>query len=145
MKFASAEEAIQSLDLRPLDGEGGYFATAHRDEYGNAIYFLMTPSQFSSWHKLSERETWVFLDGAPVELFTRAEPHRARVNILARDTGDFQVSIDPGVWMAARTTGNFSLVLCFLAPPFSQMTLLSPETYAEWKKLDPDVPELIHD
>ncbi len=145
MKFASAEEAIHSLGLQPLEGEGGYFASSHRDDYGNAIYFLMTPDQFSSWHKLSERETWVFLDGAPVELYTRAEPHTATLNILSRDLGDFHVSVEPGVWMAARTTGSFSLVLCFLAPPFSEMTLLSPKTFADWKKLDPSVPELIHD
>ena len=145
MKFSSAQEAIDTLHLEPLHGEGGYFATSHRDQHGNAIYFLMAPGQFSSWHKLNERETWVFLDGAPVELFTRSDSGLAQRNVLSHDEGEFQFSIPPATWMAARTTGDFSLVLCFLAPPFTEMTLLSKENFELWKKMEPSVPELIHD
>jgi len=145
VKFSSAQEAIDTLHLEPLQGEGGYFATSHRDQHGNAIYFLMTPGQFSSWHKLNERETWVFLDGAPVELFTRSDSGLAQRSVLSHDGGEFQFSIAPATWMAARTTGDFSLVLCFLAPPFTEMTLLSKENFELWKKMEPSVPELIHD
>ena len=104
----------------------------------------MTPGQFSSWHKLNERETWVFLDGAPVELFTRSDSGLTQRTVLSHDEGEFQFSIPPTTWMAARTTGDFSLVLCFLAPPFTEMTLLSKENFELWKKMEPSVPELIH-
>ena len=144
MKFATAAEAIAALHLEPLLGEGGHFATSHRDEHGNAIYFLVTPGQFSAWHKLNERETWVFLDGAPIELFTRTDAGSTQRNLLSHDGGSFTYSVPPGTWMAARTTGDFSLVLCFLAPPFTDMTLLPPETFAQWQKVEPSVPGLIH-
>lgn len=140
MKFASAAQAIETLNLEPLEGEGGYYSLLHRDEFGNAIYFLMTPDQFSAWHILNERETWVHLDGAPVELFTRTGDGPTELNLLDHS----QFSIVPRTWMAARTTGEFSLMLCFLAPPFSQMTLLSKEEFNNWREREPDVVELIH-
>ena len=145
MQFENAQEAIEKLHLEHLDGEGGYFATTHRDGFGNDIYFLMEPQQFSAWHKLSERETWVFLDGSPVELFTKIDSAPHQMVLLGGEVGEFQSSIEPNTWMAARSTGEFSLVLCFLAPPFSAMTLLSRESFNSWKEIDPLVPELMHE
>jgi predicted cupin superfamily sugar epimerase len=145
VRFKSAEEAISALGLLPLDGEGGYFSTSHRDEFGNSIYFLMAPGEFSAWHKLSERETWVYLDGAPVEIFTRTDSSTTTLTTLAREDGEMLLSIEPQTWMAARTTEEFSLVLCFLAPPFSTMTLLSRELFNQWKKIEPGIPELLHE
>lgn len=145
MRFNSAQEAIQFLNLVPLEGEGGFISTAHRDNFGNAIYFLMTPGQFSAWHILNERETWVYLDGAPVELFTRTSTGPTTKTLLGGDTGDFQHSIEPQTWMAARTSGDFSLVLCFLAPPFTEMTLLSRSEFQQWTETEPGIPELLHE
>lgn len=145
MHFKNAQEAISALNLEPLHGEGGFFATAHRDEFGNAIYFLMEPEQFSAWHILNERETWVFLDGAPIELFTKSDENPHTLITLGGSSGNFQHSIEPHTWMASRTTGDFSLVLCFLAPPFSSMELLSRDTFNTWKIHDPAIPELIHE
>ena len=113
----------------------------HRDDFGNAIYFLMTPDQFSAWHILNERETWVHLAGAPVELFTRNANGPTEIHTLAGT----QFSVLPNTWMAARTTGDFSLVLCFLAPPFSSMTLLSRAQFNEWRQTEPEILELLHD
>ena len=141
MQFANAAEAISKLNLQPLAGEGGYFALLHRDDFGNAIYFLMTPDQFSAWHILNERETWVHLAGAPVELFTRAENGPSEKHTLDGS----QYSVLPNTWMAARTTGDFSLVLCFLAPPFSSMNLLTKAQFSEWRQTEPDIVELLHD
>ena len=145
MRYSNAHEAIRELKLEPLAGEGGYFTTAHRDEFGNAIYFLMTSESYSAWHKLSERETWVFLDGSPVELFTRTSSGELNKTILHQTTGQFERSIEPETWMAARSLGEYSLVLCFLAPPFSQMTLLPREEFTSWKANDPTIPELLND
>lgn len=145
MRFKNAEEAIVALNLQHLDGEGGYFSTAHRDDFGNAIYFLMLPDEFSAWHKLSERETWVYLDGAPLDIFTKSESSKVNRTRLARATDEMQLSIESNTWMAARTTGDFSLVLCFLAPPFSSMTLLSRDTFNLWKIDEPEIPELLHE
>ena len=145
MRYQSAAEAIKDLNLVPLEGEGGYFSTSHRDNFGNAIYFLMEPGQFSAWHILNERETWVYLDGAPTEIFTRKASEGLITTQIGGTDGEFQLSIEPQTWMAARTTGDFSLVLCFLAPPFSEMKLLSRAEFEDWKSIDSQIPELIHE
>ena len=71
----SAEQVIERFALLPLEGEGGYFSLVQRDEHGNAIYFLMTPGQFSAWHRLKERETWVLIGGDPLALHVRDEQY----------------------------------------------------------------------
>jgi len=138
----NANEAIEKLGLEPLAGEGGYFKVLHRDEFGNAIYFLMTEDQFSAWHILNERETWVLIDGAPIELHLIKDSYA--VHSLDRSTQNFQFSIEPQTWMAARTTGEWSLVLCFLAPAFSSMTLATKHDFQSWKEKYPNVRELLH-
>lgn len=140
MNFANAQAAINALNLQPLEGEGGYYSLLQRDDFGNAIYFLMTPDQFSAWHILKERETWVHLAGSPVELFTRTGDGPAELHLIDQS----HYSVLPNTWMAARTTGDFSLVLCFLAPPFSNMTLLSKEEFNQWREREPGIVELIH-
>ena len=63
------DQIIQRYHLEPLAGEGGYWAPIHRNEFGNAIYFLLTRDEYSAWHKLEEHESWVHLDGAPLDLY----------------------------------------------------------------------------
>lgn len=138
----SAEQVIERFALLPLEGEGGYFSLVQRDEYGNAIYFLMTPGQFSAWHRLKERETWVLIGGDPLALHVKEESYE-RVE-LSRG-GELAASIAPGEWMAAETLGAWSLVLCFLAPPFSEMELASAELVDSWIKDFSELPRLVHE
>jgi len=139
----SLEAIIAELELAPLEGEGGFFRVIQRDEFGNAIYFLMSEQDFSAWHILKERETWVHLAGDPVELHLKSENYRKI--LLSRDPLDLTYSIDPNTWMAAKSTGKWSLVLCFLAPAFTSMELATPELVRSWRESDPMIPELIHE
>ena len=139
----SAQEVISELDLAPLEGEGGFFRVIQRDDFGKAIYFLMAEGDFSAWHILKERETWVHLAGAPVELHLKSDSHKKV--ILDRTPHDLSFSIDPQVWMAAKPLGEWSLVLCFLAPAFTSMELATPELVRSWRESDPTIPELIHE
>ena len=138
----SAEQVIERFALLPLEGEGGYFSLVQRDEHGNAIYFLMTPGQFSAWHRLKERETWVLIGGDPLALHIKQESYE-RVE-LSRD-GELAASIAPGEWMAAETLGAWSLALCFLAPPFSEMELAPTELVDSWVKDFSELPRLVHE
>ena len=138
----SAEQVIERFALLPLEGEGGYFSLVQRDEHGNAIYFLMTPGQFSAWHRLKERETWVLIGGSPLALHIKEESYE-RVE-LSR-TGELSASVAPGEWMAAETLGEWSLVLCFLAPPFSEMELAPPHLVDTWIKDFAQLPRLVHE
>ena len=138
----SAEEVIERFALLPLEGEGGFFSLVQRDEHGNAIYFLMTPGQFSAWHRLKERETWVLIGGSPLALHIKEESYE-RVE-LSR-TGELSASVAPGEWMAAETLGEWSLVLCFLAPPFSEMELAPGHLVDAWIKDLAQLPRLVHE
>ena len=138
----SAEEVIERFALLPLEGEGGFFSLVQRDEHGNAIYFLMTPGQFSAWHRLKERETWVLIGGSPLALHIKEESYE-RVE-LSR-TGELSASVAPGELMAAETLGEWSLVLCFLAPPFSEMELAPGHLVDAWIKDFAQLPRLVHE
>jgi predicted cupin superfamily sugar epimerase len=138
----NAQEVIDHLQLVPLPGEGGYWSSIQRDEHGNSIYFLTTPESPSTWHLLQERETWVYLAGDAIALHTFDESSSAlKTQNLA--PMNFTASIAPGTWMAAATTGSWSLVLTFLAPPFSGMQLLDRAKFEEWRKRVPNLPDLI--
>ncbi len=138
----AAEEVISRFGLLPLEGEGGFFSMVQRDEYGNAIYFLMTPGQFSAWHRLSERETWVLIGGDPLALHVKDEQYE---RIELSRSGELSASVAPGEWMAAETLGEWSLVLCYLAPPFSAMELASSALVDAWREHIPELPRLVHE
>lgn len=138
----SAEEIIDHFDLKPLEGEGGYFSVIQATPAGNSIYFLLQKDDFSAWHRLKERETWALLAGEEVELHIYLEEYSKVV--LARDAKNLVHSVAPGEWMAARTCGDWSLILCYLAPAFSGMELATAEQISKWRTIHPNIPEMIH-
>ena len=144
----SAAEIIAEFGLEPLAGEGGYFAPLQREPEGNSIYFLLAANDFSAWHRLKERETWVLLAGDPIDLHI-LEDRKAQLDyqlhILNRSGASLSHSVNPGEWMAATTQGQWSLILCFLAPAFSGMELASSQLFHSWHETLPQIPELIHE
>jgi hypothetical protein len=140
---STSEEIIRDFGLVPLEGEGGYFAHAQTNPEGNSIYFLLTEDSFSSWHRLKERETWVFLAGDPIEL--HIYDHAYSKYFLERSASKMVRAVEPGEWMAARTMGRWSLILCYLAPAFSGMELAPLELVREWRVANPEIPELVHE
>ena len=117
------QSVIKKLGLTPLAGEGGLWASIYRDDSSNAIYFAMVAPDFSAWHRIPEPELWVHIAGSPVELFT-IESNVLTRNLLNRESADFSYRVQPQTWMAARPLGEWSLVICTLSPPFSEMELL---------------------
>ena len=143
----TAAEIIADFGSQPLEGEGGYFAPLQREPEGNSIYFLLAPGDFSAWHRLKERETWVLLAGDPVSLHIVADNGKLKYqeHVLSRDGSGLSHSVNPGEWMAAATSGRWSLVLCFLAPAFSGMELATSQLFQSWQECLPQIPELIHE
>lgn len=76
MPHQTAESLKQLLQLEPLPVEGGFFRRTYTasstDGAGNAtlsaIYYLVTPSDFSRFHRVSKDELFHFYAGDPVEL-----------------------------------------------------------------------------
>lgn len=123
-----AEEIIALLDLAPHP-EGGWFKETFRDEPGpdgraksTAIFFLLTAGQESAWHRVDAAEVWHFYDGAPLALRVAAEGQPAITRLLGNDlaAGERpQLVVPTGLWQSARSTGDWTLVGCTVAPGFT--------------------------
>ena len=117
----TAHDAARLLGLEPLEIEGGMWTPAWRDEWSSAIYYLMRPGDFSALHRLGGTELWHHYAGAPVEMLLLEPGGTVRRPILGDDLARGQrpmVAVPAGVWMAAATTGDWSLTGATLAPPY---------------------------
>jgi uncharacterized protein len=127
MSVPTAAEVIRLLDLRPHP-EGGHFRETFRDArevdgraVSTAIYFLLARGERSHWHRIDAVEVWHYYAGAPLEL-TIADVRGTTVVRLGPDVaaGERPQSIVPaGIWQAAQSVGDWTLVGCTVAPGFS--------------------------
>jgi len=145
----SAPQVIEALGLEYLEGEGVWFRLLWRTDHGNAIYGFLTPEDFSALHVLAEDEMWVHVAGAPVEML-RLDPDGGHaVTVLGVDVGAGQepaVLVPAQAWQGARTLGDWSLVVCSLAPPFSGFTLATRDTdFGAWSSATDLIERLIRD
>jgi hypothetical protein len=118
---------IRLLDLKPHP-EGGHFRETFRDTRtidgkraaSTAIYFLLARGERSHWHRVDAVEVWHYYAGAPLKLEIADGDARTTVT-LGPDiaAGERPQGIVPaGVWQAARTLGDWTLVGCTVAPGF---------------------------
>ncbi len=117
----SAEVVAEILDLTPLPVEGGRWAQTWRDANSSAIYYLMTPGEFSHLHRLAGVELWHFYAGAPVQMVLIDHESTVSTPLLHNrliDGSRPTVSVPAGVAMGAYTTGQWSLVGTTMAPPY---------------------------
>ena len=117
----NADEVADLLGLVPLELEGGMWAQTWRDERSSAIYYLMRPGDFSALHRLSGPELWHHYAGAAVEMLLLEPCGAVSRPVLGNDLAGGQrpmVAVPAGVWMAASTTGDWSLVGATMAPGF---------------------------
>ena len=116
---------IALLGLEPLAGEGGQWAQTWRDEHSSAIYFLLRPGDFSALHRLGGVELWHHYSGAAVEMLLLEPGGTVLRPRLGDDLAAGErpvVVVEAGTWMAAGTTGDWSLVGTTMAPPFNDMS-----------------------
>jgi len=157
-----AAHLIGTLGLSPHP-EGGYYrrifgstsTVSPRDGRGeraavSTIYYLLVAGDVSRWHRVASDEVWHHYEGAPLEMFT-ADPALDRVDAntlgtLADSTRPVVV-VPAGMWQAARTTGEYTLVGCTVAPgfDFEDFELLrdAPAIAAEMRRRHPGLASLI--
>ena len=128
-----ALELIEKLALKPHP-EGGHFTEVYRslstvrpsdDRSERAavttIYFLLAKGELSRWHQVLSDELWHYYEGDPLELHS-IDPRtweRKRMLLSPAGSGGNAVQVIPGGWwQAARTTGEYTLVGCTVAPGF---------------------------
>ena len=117
----TADEVARLLDLVPLPVEGGRWTQTWRDRHSGAIYYLMTPDDFSALHRLHAPELWHHYAGAAAEMLLLWPDGRIDRPRLGDDLAAGErpvVGVPAGVWMAATTRGDWTLVGTTMAPPF---------------------------
>ncbi|MDR8392604.1 cupin domain-containing protein [Aliifodinibius sp. S!AR15-10] len=134
------EQLKNTLDLKPLPEEGGYYTETYRSEdilsqdvlpgkynssrvLSTAIFYLLTPDSHSSLHKLPGDEVYHFYLGDPVELLQLHPNGSAELTILGQDFFDgmkLQAVVPGGTWQGARLKdgGTYALLGTTMAPGF---------------------------
>jgi len=126
-----AAALITALGLKPHP-EGGWYREIYRSNGQvqtprgarsaiTAVYYLLERQQISRWHVVEADEIWHFYEGAPLELLAYDPQARALVRcVLGNTTHDHErvAVIRAGIWQAAQSLGDFSLVGCNVGPGF---------------------------
>lgn len=131
---------IKALGLQPLPGEGGYYRETYRSgtqvpipskngeepvtrHLGTAIYYFVTPKEFSALHKLTSDEVFHFYGGDPVEMLQISESGEVKTVILGSDVlagHQPQVTVPAGTWQGTRLLkgGKYALLGTTVFPAF---------------------------
>jgi predicted cupin superfamily sugar epimerase len=128
---SEGSELVARLALQPHP-EGGWYREVYRSPTRvetargsrsaiTTIYYLLERNQLSRWHVVQADELWHFYGGAPLELLRYDPVSRKLVrHVLGHVAGAASaVAVIPtGVWQAARSLGEYSLVGCTVGPGF---------------------------
>lgn len=126
-----ARDIIQLLSLQPHP-EGGWYREIYRSGLEvegprgrrsavTTIYYLLERGQVSRWHVVDADEIWHFYGGAPLELLAYDPSSRELVRHVLNtpaETAHPVAVVGSGIWQAARTLGDYSLVGCSVGPGF---------------------------
>ena len=135
------ESVIKMLKLQPLPGEGGFYRETYRSQsrinvrfqteasdvertVSTAIYYMVTPTNFSALHRIKQDEVYHFYMGEPVELLMITETGGHRVEILGNSIMEGQqpqVVIPAMTWQGVKLrTGSkgWALLGTTVAPGF---------------------------
>jgi uncharacterized protein len=123
----TSSDIIRFLDLKPHP-EGGHYRETFRDSMtcgeravSTAIYFLLTASEISHWHRVDSVEVWHWYAGAPLLLSMYAEGEAILSVHLGMDLSSGerpQAFVPAGTWQSARSLGPWTLVGCTVSPGF---------------------------
>lgn len=132
-----AAKIIAGLRLAALPDEGGFFRqtwtspaqTVSGRGAASAIYFLLTPDDFSALHRLENDEVWFFHSGDSVEQVQlvpgRAQPQITILGPAVLSGHAPQIVVPGGVWQGARLQPESSEVSREGVPPTGQSSPVS--------------------
>lgn len=138
---------VSTLGLQPLPVEGGHWAQTWRDANGTAIYYLLRAPAFSALHRLAHPEIFSFHAGAPARMLLLHPDGSVTRPVLGIDLAAGQrpqVPVPAGVWQATETTGTWTLLGTFMAPPYTDACITFADTTlaAEYPSAAPDIRRL---
>ncbi len=125
-------DIINTLNLEPHP-EGGFYKEMHRSEIRiedlkstsskrahTSIYYLLSGSDFSAWHRIKSDETWYFHLGCDVLIYFFDQSKVLQTTQMGMTSKHLQTTIPAHTWFAAKplSENDFSLVSCAVAPGF---------------------------
>lgn len=122
----SAKEIIRKLRLE-RHPEGGWYRQTFADvadgqrARSTAIFYLLEGDDRSSWHRVDAVEIWHYYAGAPLELSMSPDGKWLEMLMLGPDVlaGELpQIIVPTSHWQSAKSTGDWTLVGCTVAPGF---------------------------
>lgn len=119
----TAAEVIEALELEPLAEEGGMFRNTLNDGNSTAIYFLLEVDRPTMLHRLPGPEVFHFYMGDPATLHLLGPGHGFGDVTLGTDLAaghEPQFVVPGGVWQAAETLGEWTLLGTTMAPGYRQ-------------------------
>jgi predicted cupin superfamily sugar epimerase len=148
-----AQQLQQELSLLPHP-EGGFYSEIYRSpiqvDHNNksrsaltSIYFLLTRGDVSRWHVVDADESWHFYEGDPVELYIMppdfSSVQKILIGLYSEETKPTHV-VPAGWWQASRSSGEYSLVGCTVAPgfEFQGFRMLNDDEKTQVKNLHPE-------
>lgn len=141
----AAARIAATLGLTPIPIEGGLLGQTWQDEHSSAIVFLITQSESSGLHALPHPEVWFFHGGDPASMLLLHPDGSSSEPVLGMDLENGerpQIAIPPGTTMAAETTGEWSLLGTYMAPPYVETDVVYPRS-ADLEGVYPDAAERI--
>ena len=103
--------------------EGGYFVESFRDKNNasSLIYYLLKKNQISHWHRLTKNEILHFYRGDPLQVYISINGKESNIKILGTNLNNnekMHIVVEAGSWFSMKSTGDYSLIGCTVAPAF---------------------------
>lgn len=127
----TAQQVVNALNMMPHP-EGGFYVETYRHpkliqldnglkrNLFTSIYYMLTPGDFSHFHRLKSDEIWFFHAGTAVKVHM-LQAGKLTTNLVGNIPGTLpQLVIPAETWFAAEMTvpEYFSLVSCTVSPGF---------------------------
>ena len=129
--MSDSEYLINKLQM-VAHPEGGHFSESFRDENNNVslIYYMLRKNEWSHWHRLTKNEILHFYKGDPLTIYTSKDGINF-TSITVGSDNNFHFVVEANSWFAMRSTGEYSLIGCTVAPGFDYADFeLAPK---DWK------------
>ena len=94
---------------------------------------MLKKNEWSHWHRLTKNETLHFYKGDPLKIFISNDGINYTSVTIGKDD-NFHYSVMANNWFAMKSTGEYSLIGCTVAPGFDYKDFeLAP---ADWKPIN---------
>lgn len=134
-----ADEVIAMLELKPLPEEGGFYREIYRARgiipggalpthggarvHSTSIYYLVTPEELSTLHRVRSDEIFHFYRGDPVEMVqidASGALHEVVLGSRFEAGHQLQTLVPGGMWQGMKLCdgGSWALMGCTVAPGF---------------------------